>query len=75
MLKCTLCHMPFRPPTEHFKGDEVWEFNRDDSGKNSFHPPCFRQTSQGGMGFKPHRMYIFGKEEQLDLFQVRNVAS
>lgn len=53
--------MPFRPPTETFKGDEIYDYPQEDGTPNHFHPSCFAQTSQGSAGFVPKKRYIYGE--------------
>ena len=67
-MKCTLCHLAFR------LGDVVYDMNQEDGTPNHFHRSCFYETSQGSMGFNPHREWVYGHEatHYVDLFNARN---
>ena len=67
-MKCCLCHLEFR------KGNKVYDMNQEDGTPNHFHLSCYYETSQGRMGFNPHREWVFGCEATyyVDLFNLRN---
>ena len=68
-MKCCLCHLGFH------EGTTVYDMKQEDGTPNHFHVSCYYQTSQGSMGFNPHREWVYGVVEvspQLDLFNLRN---
>jgi len=70
-MKCTLCHLGFH------EGTTVYDMRQEDGTPNHFHVSCWYQTSQGSMGYNPHREWVYGREatHYVDLFVSRNQPS